>query len=391
MNTYLLAYRYVCFHRGKALLLAGSLALVIFLPVAISWLTSRFQEELVRRATSTPLIVGKKGSRYDLTLAALYFEGRPLDALPASTTSRVEENGDARAIPLFIKHRAQGAPIVGTTLDYFDFRKLHPEQGQLFARLGDCVLGANVARRLHLAPGEFLLSDPGNVFDLAGNYPLKLRVVGTLGRGFTPDDDAVFVDLKTAWIIEGIGHGHQDVAQADPSLLLDKSKEKIVASAAVTSYTEITDANLDSFHFHGDPDNFPLSAVLAVPDDDRAGALLMGRFLAPQETLQILRPTEVIREMFNVIFRVKKFFDMQSIMVAVATALLLGLIVLLSVRLRARELETLFKIGCARGTAIWMLAWEWVIVSAGALVLVAFLAALTVLYAQALLRLLLFA
>ena len=53
------------------------------------------------------------------------------------------------------------------------------------------------------------MSDPLNVFDLSGTYPLKMRVVGVLEKSGSADDDAVFVDLHTEWIISGIGHGHQ--------------------------------------------------------------------------------------------------------------------------------------------------------------------------------------
>ena len=39
----------------------------------------------------------------------------------------------------------------------------------------------------------------------------------------------------------------------------------VVASAKLVQYTEITAENIDSFHFHGAPEDYPLSAVIAVP------------------------------------------------------------------------------------------------------------------------------
>jgi putative ABC transport system permease protein len=67
---------------------------------------------------------------------------------------------------------------VGTTLDYFDFRGLKVVEGRNLAVLGDCVLGARVAENLRLKPGDSLLSSPETLFDLAGVYPLKMKVVG---------------------------------------------------------------------------------------------------------------------------------------------------------------------------------------------------------------------
>ena len=83
------------------------------------------------------------------------------------------------------------------------------------AVLGEAVLGAAAARGLGVVAGDSIISSPENVFDLAGVYPLKMKVVGILEPTFTADDSAVFVDIKTAWIIGGLGHGHQDLAEAD--------------------------------------------------------------------------------------------------------------------------------------------------------------------------------
>jgi putative ABC transport system permease protein len=119
--------------------------------------------------------------------------------------------------------------------------------------VGDAVLGAAVADRLGLEPGDALVSSPENLFDLAGVYPLKMNVVGVLKKSHTSDDLAVFVDLKTAWIIEGLGHGHQDLVKSqDTSVILNRTEKNVTANAKLQIYTEISKLNLDSFHFHGD-------------------------------------------------------------------------------------------------------------------------------------------
>ena len=71
-----------------------------------------------------------------------------------------------------------------------------------------------------------------------------MNVVGILHKSPSPDDQAVFVDLKTAWIIEGFGHGHQDVTMTtDDSVILKRSEKAVTANAKLTLYTEITEAN----------------------------------------------------------------------------------------------------------------------------------------------------
>ena len=95
----------------------------------------------------------------------------------------INGSGLALGIPILNKHAARGVPIVGTSLEYFDFRGLHIAAGEGMTRLGDCVLGAAAAEKLGLKPGDKLMSDPENVFDLAGSYPINMHVTGVLAAG----------------------------------------------------------------------------------------------------------------------------------------------------------------------------------------------------------------
>ena len=108
------------------------------------------------------------------------------------------------AIPLHVQFTAGGQPVVGASLDYFEFRGLRLAHGESMALLGDCVLGAKAARKLNFGPNDKLKTDRKNLFDLAGDYPLQLNVTGVLASTGTADDEGVFVDVKTAWIIAGV-------------------------------------------------------------------------------------------------------------------------------------------------------------------------------------------
>jgi putative ABC transport system permease protein len=58
----------------------------------------------------------------------------------------------------------------------------------------------------------------------------------------------------------------------------------------------------------------------------------------------------MIDELLQVVFRIQRFFDANALLVLVATGLLLILVVLLSLKLRAEEMQTMFKLGCSRAT-----------------------------------------
>ncbi|MEL6109911.1 MAG: ABC transporter permease, partial [Planctomycetota bacterium] len=331
----------------------------LFLPAGINTLVEESASQLRQRAQETPLVIGARGSEAELVLNSLYFESDPPVESSMAAIERVRLSGYAEAIPLYVRFRTRGRPIVGTTLDYFSFRALSIDRGRQFAMLGECVVGAEVARSLGLSPGDSLLSQPENVFDLAGVYPLKMTVVGVLRSSGSPDDSAVFADVKTAWVIAGLGHGHQDLAKEETSgALLSKDGNRLTANASLLTYTEITPENVASFHFHGEPVSFPLTGVIALPPDQRSETLLMGRFQGTNETLQIVQPSSVMEELLATILRVRTFILAGALLFGIATTFSVVLVFALSLRIRRQELDTLRKIGATRGRRSLIVTWE---------------------------------
>jgi putative ABC transport system permease protein len=181
-----------------------------------------------------------------------------------------------------------------------------------------------------------------------------MTITGILQPSDSPDDAAVFTDIRTAWVIEGIGHGHQELnEQTDPALLLDDdSKNQITASMGVLPYLEINDENRDSFHFHGDVATFPLTAILVVPASEKARVQILGRYSSDSTLTQCIQPPDVIAELLSMVFRVEQLVRVCSIVAVLVTLLLLGLVLNLSLKLRAAEMQTMFRLGCSRLTIV---------------------------------------
>jgi putative ABC transport system permease protein len=359
IDSLYIAWKYIRFNKVKTATLVACITLISFLPIALQLLLVESERQLLSRAVSTPLVIGAKGSSLDLVMNTLYFDQEVPESISMASAKNVENMDLAIPIPLYIRFRARGNPIVGTTLDYFDFRSLKIAAGRQIAMLGECVVGANVSEKLGLKPGDSLVSSPESLFDLAGIYPLKMNIVGILESSHTTDDLAVFVDLKTAWVIQGLGHGHQDVTRLkDPTLVYKRTESNVAATAKLYHYTEITKDNIASFHFHGDLRQYPITAVIAVPYDEKSGTILRGRYLAKEETRQIVKPGDVIEGLLQNIFRIKNVLDAVISVVALATILAVVLVFALSLRLRQREIKTIFRLGCSRLTIARLLAAE---------------------------------
>jgi putative ABC transport system permease protein len=385
-ETLYLAWRYLAFHRVKTVILVAAITLIVFLPVGLRVIVDQSSRQLTARAEATPLVIGAKGSPTELTLNTLYFSSDVPARTTFSAASEVTATDLAAAIPMYVRFRVQGQPIVGTTLEYFEFRGLRVAHGRQLAVLGEAVLGSRAAERLGVRPGDHVVSSPESVFDLAGVYPLRMPVVGVLQFSDSADDDAVFVDVKTTWVVEGLGHGHQDLSQPEASSgVLRREGNVVVGNASVMQYNEITPDNIGSFHFHGDLSDFPLTAVIVVPPDQRSSALLQGRYQSA-ELNQIVSPSEVMDELLDTILTVEKFVIAGAVTVGLATLATAFLVFALSLRLRRRERETLFKIGGSRAAVATVMTSEIVGVLAVGVLLALILTFLTQRYGDAIIR-----
>jgi putative ABC transport system permease protein len=387
INTLYMAWRYVVHHRAKMIVLVAAISLVAYLPWGLRVLVAHGATELRSRADATPLLVGAPGSALELALSSLYFDAHNPSPISYDELERITETGLAGAIPLNTRFRARRHAVVGTSLEYFEFRDLQLSSGRMMALLGECVLGAAAAERMDLSPGSTLVSSPESVFDLAGVYPLKMHVVGVLAPSFTPDDHAVFVDVRTSWIMQGLGHGHQDVTSPSAAEdVLSRDGNVVRAKASVVGFNEITDANIDSFHFHGDLGAFPLTAVIAVPEDEKARTLLLGRYVTDQARAQIVRPIEVIEYLLRTVFAVEQFVMAAAATLAVATIAIAALVFLLSIQARRAEMNALEKIGGSRHIVGSLLASEVVFVTTTATLVATGLVIATARFGPALIR-----
>jgi putative ABC transport system permease protein len=372
MDSLYIAWKYLTFNKVRTATLIACVTLIAVLPLTLELLLAASERQLLSRAASTPLLLGAKGSALDLVMNALYFDDEVPERVSMAAVDELEDSGLAMPIPLYVRFKARRFPIVGTTLDYFDFRGLTLSKGRQLALLGEAVIGAEVAERLGRVVGDSLLSSPETVFDLAGIYPLKMRIVGVLNHSHTPDDRAVFVDVKTSWVVQGLVHGHEDLSRSqDATVVIDRTDANVVASAKLVEYTQITQENIDSFHFHGDPKQYPLSAVIVVPDDDKSATILRGRYLESERLEQLVVPGTVIDGLLANIFRIKHVLDAVILVVGIATVLALTLVFALSVRLRQREFQTVFRIGGSRLTIARLLVAEIAIIVAASAVVCA--------------------
>lgn len=348
MGVLHLALRHLVYRAGRSLILVACVGVALALPIASRALVARFDAALHARARTAPVVVGAKGSRFDLVFSSLYFRAGRTGTIPVSAYEALLDEAGVDAIPMHVRFTARGAPVVATDLEYLQRRGLVVERGRAFAAIGEAVLGADAASELKLGVGDTLGSDQIEAYDLTSPASIRMRVVGVLGASESVDDGAVFVDLETAWLLEGIAHGHDEATSIErEDLLIGKTEDHVALSGAVVTEQDVTRADAGSFHIHGDRSELPITAVLVYPGSEKTSTILRTGVNATPDR-QAVEPTGVIDELMAFVVRVRQVFDAIAILLGLSTVALVGLISVLSYRVREEEIRTLTEIGCAR-------------------------------------------
>lgn len=346
---------------GRVLLLSSLVFLSLTLPLGTNSVSSRFATEVRARAAGTPLTIGARGSRFDLVMACLYFRDARADDILLRDVRPLATEGAATVIPLRIGHSARGLPLVATVPDYHQFRAHTLRSGRLPQRVGEVVVGSAAARRLDVSVDNLLASDPRGMFDIARSTTLQLRVVGILARTHTPDDNVVFTDLRTAWVLEGYGHAHAASSAVPDSLKMEAGQSGPILSEALALDATVSPADAGRFHLHAAEDSLPLSGAIVAPESEKAMSLLKARINASGR-MQAVVPLHVVEEMLTHVGRVQALVNAISFVLAIATIAALLVVAKLAATIRHRETLTLVRIGASKGFVVTVFLWEYVIV-----------------------------
>jgi len=147
----------------------------------------------------------------------------------------------------------------------------------------------------------------------------------------------------------------------DPTIVIKRDSNEVKAGAKLFLYNTIDGNNMDSFHFHGDMSSYPLSSLIFIPKDHKSETIFRGRFESGDFQQQVIVPEEVVNNLLQSIFRIKKIFNTVFVLVGIATFLILALIITLSVRLRKNEIYTMFTIGSSKGKVVEIIVFELII------------------------------
>lgn len=348
-------------HRRFVLsLVVASIALSTFLLLAVERVRADVREGFAQSVSGTDLIVGPRGGPVQLLLHTVFNIGAPIGTMQwASAQWLASLPAVAWSVPLALGDSYRGFPVLATTHGYFehfrhgDAQPLLLAHGRLWQTASEAVLGADVASRLKLSPGDRITLGHGDGAMAENDHAdHPFEITGVLQRTGTPVDRAVHIGL-----------------QAMAALHADDFADG--AATAVLPGSDVQAA-------------LPVTAVL-IGLQQRAAVFGVQRDVGAyrNEPLMAILPGVALDELWHAVDVGERALRAVSVLLAVVSLFGLAAVLLAGLEQRRRELAILRAVGARPVQIVQLLVLEGLLLSlAGALLGAALLWIGVALFAQ---------
>ncbi|MFN3802124.1 ABC transporter permease [Belliella pelovolcani] len=210
MNMLKLSWKYLVakpLNTGlNILLLALGLAIITVLIL----IQDQFENKMTKDAEGIDLVVGAKGSPLQLILSSVYHIDYPTGNIDMEEAQSLSRNRLVKnIIPLGMGDNYQGYRIVGTNHDYLELYKAEIENGEVWRKPFDVVLGAVVAEKLNLKVGDSFIGSHGIGSSSHEHDEHPYKITGILTKSSNVLDNLILTSIESVWYSHDEGHDHE--------------------------------------------------------------------------------------------------------------------------------------------------------------------------------------
>lgn len=178
------------------ILLTASVSIISILIL----LQKQFEEKFSSSMDNIDLVLGAKGSPLQLILSSVY----QIDAPPGNISYTEAETWMNKpmvesAVPLAYGDNYLGYKIVGTTENYTKHFGLKIQQGTLFAKDFEVVVGSNIAANIGIKIGDTFFGTHGDAEEGEVHDHHAYKVVGILAPSGKVADQLILTNIASVW------------------------------------------------------------------------------------------------------------------------------------------------------------------------------------------------
>jgi putative ABC transport system permease protein len=308
-------------------------ALGVALAVIGLIMTQTVKDGVKRAAAPYDMIIGSKGSSTQLVMNTIFLQDVPLGNIPHAIYEKLAaDDRVAAAVPMGFGDSLHNFRIVGTTPQFFDLREkpgapafFTVAAGRLFAGDFEAVLGAPVAQRLGLKPGDQFTAahgvTEGKTEEDHEEHHTPYTVVGVLKPTGGPADMGIYTSLASVWAVHELAPG----TPGDVTAVLVRPKS--------------------------------IGGLMRIYQEINAG-----------KDAQAVFPGQVMAKLFDMMGKGQSALQFIAILVLVMASLTIVISLVSASAHRRREIAIMRSLGARRSDVFRIMLWESALLGAGGVV-----------------------
>ncbi|WP_223584676.1 ABC transporter permease [Sphingobacterium sp. GVS05A] len=211
MNTIQLVWKNLSRQFGSVFLSILLTAFGISILAVLSITGETFEKQLDNNSKNIDLVIGAKGSPLQLILSSVYHIDNPTGNIPLDELEPLRQNPLVQlAVPLSLGDNFKGHRIVGTDSSFLAIYDTKINDGRIWQKNFEVVIGEQVAKKNNLKIGDQINSSHGLSKDGHSHDEHPFTIVGILKQNNNVTDNLILTNLESVWDVHGISHDHTD-------------------------------------------------------------------------------------------------------------------------------------------------------------------------------------
>ncbi|RKE52930.1 ABC transporter permease [Sphingobacterium detergens] len=225
MNTIQLVWKNLSKQFGSVFLSILLTAFGISILAVLSITGETFEKQLDNNSKNIDLVIGAKGSPLQLILSSVYHIDNPTGNIPLDELEPLRQNPLVQlAVPLSLGDNFKGHRIVGTDSSFLTIYDTKINEGRIWQKNFEVVIGEQVAKKHHFKLGDQINSSHGLSKDGHSHDEHPFTIVGILKQNNNVTDNLILTNLESVWDVHGIAHAHND--QETPAQKEQREREE---------------------------------------------------------------------------------------------------------------------------------------------------------------------
>ena len=314
------------------------------------------------------LVVGAKGSPLQLVLSAVYHVDAPTGNIKQAEVDKLKRNPLVeQIIPLAYGDSYKGYRILGTTEDYLEKYDARLAYGKMFGTKLQAVAGSQVAKLAGLKPGTTFVSNHGGDVHGQEHEAMQYEVTGVLAPTNTVLDNLILTNIETVWAVHA---EHGEAAVKADTVVRNTDTAAVPATPPgpadlMQNVWKVRKASPQEKHggthtgeAGGEPEQgHDITAALIKTRSDM-GTLTLPRFINENTNMMAAAPVLEMNRLMNLMGI--GISTMQGVAAAIMIISALSVFIALYNRLKERKYEQALmrSMGCSRGTILYIILAE---------------------------------